>query len=219
MYRLKSIPLRQFALERFVFAPRLILSAGYSGWVLLIDEVELIGRYSLLQRGKSYAELARWLGHLERDQYPGLATVAAITDDFDVAVLKEKGDRELIAPKLRSKQTDELALVAASAERGMRLIEREAVMLKTPDAKVLETAYARLKEVHAKAYSWDPPDIAPAERTIRRPMRSHIRRWINEWDLKRLYPGSDVTTEEQELRPTYAEDAEIETPPEAAADD
>jgi hypothetical protein len=219
MYQLKSIPLRQFALERFVFAPRLILSAGYSGWVLLIDEVELIGRYSLLQRGKSYAELARWLGHLERDQYPGLATVAAITDDFDVAVLKEKGDRELIAPKLRSKQTDELALVAASAERGMRLIEREAVMLKTPDAKVLETAYARLKEVHAKAYSWDPPDIAPAERTIRRPMRSHIRRWINEWDLKRLYPGSDVTTEEQELRPTYAEDAEIETPPEAAADD
>ena len=31
------------------------------GWLLLFDEVELIGRYTLLQRGRSYAELARWL--------------------------------------------------------------------------------------------------------------------------------------------------------------
>ena len=41
-------------------------------------------------------------------------------------------------------------------------------------------------------------------------MRLHVKRWVNEWDLKRLYPGTDVETEEQELRPSYSEDTEIE---------
>src|SRR5262249_26123948 len=109
MYRLKNVPLRQLALERFAFTPELILSAGYRGWVILIDELELIGRYSLIQRGNSYAELARWMGRLEGEQYPGLTVVAAITDDFDAAVLKEKGDRDYAAPRLRSKGTDEFA--------------------------------------------------------------------------------------------------------------
>jgi hypothetical protein len=34
-----------------------------------LDEVELIGRYSPLQRGRSYAELARWLGSGPTLQY------------------------------------------------------------------------------------------------------------------------------------------------------
>jgi hypothetical protein len=33
---------------------------------------------------------------------------------------------------------------------------------------------------------------------------------MNEWDLKRLYPGASVSTEEQELRPTYEEDVVLE---------
>ena len=39
-----------------------------------------------------------------------------------------------------------------------------------------------------------------------------MRRWINEWDLKRLYPGAAVTTEEKVIQPTYDEDADIEKP-------
>jgi hypothetical protein len=93
-FRLKAVKLRELALERFLFTSRLILGAGYRGWVLLLDELELVGRYSLLQRAKSYSELARWTGQLEGEQYPGLITVFAITADFETAVLGEKGDRE-----------------------------------------------------------------------------------------------------------------------------
>jgi hypothetical protein len=50
-------------------------------------------------------------------------------------------------------------------------------------------------------------------------MRSHVRRWINEWDLRRLYPGVDISTEERELRPSYSEDAEIEQPLATEEDD
>lgn len=210
MFPLRTVKVAQLALERFVFAARLMLGAGYRGWVLLIDEVELIGRYSLLQRGKSYAELARWLGRVKTHQVPGLTAVAAITDDFAAHVLDEKGDRDLIGNRLRNKGSDEMAALASRAETGMRVIQREAVTLEPPDEETLRTTYEKLKQVHRVAYRWDPPDIAAAERSLRRAMRSHVRRWINEWDLKRLYPGTDVVTEEQEMRPTYAEDADIE---------
>jgi hypothetical protein len=46
---------RELARQRLRFLPRLLRAAGYSGWVVLLDEVELIGRYTLLQRGRSYA--------------------------------------------------------------------------------------------------------------------------------------------------------------------
>jgi hypothetical protein len=47
-------------------------------------------------------------------------------------------------------------------------------------------------------------------------MRSYVRRWVNEWDLRRLYPGAALETEEeQEMGPTYEQDESLETEPEA----
>ena len=80
--------------QRLGFVPRLIAAAGYSGWVLLLDEVELIGRYSLLQRSRSYAELAQWLGLDAEERASGVITVAAITEDFkDEVILNRRDDK------------------------------------------------------------------------------------------------------------------------------
>jgi hypothetical protein len=220
MYSLKPVKVKILALQRFIFASRLILAAGYSGWVLLIDEVELVGRYSLLQRGRSYAELARWLGRVEGDVYPGLTAVAAITDDFGLAVLQEKSDRDIVAARLRGKETDEYVILAGRAETGMRLIEREALTLEPPDVSALTHTYQRLKEIHSKAYDWDPPEIPTAATSMTRRMRSYVRRWVNEWDLKRLYPGAElVTEEEQQISPTYEQDDSLEQPSEPSQED
>jgi hypothetical protein len=214
-YSLKPVKLKELAVQRFLFASRLILAAGYAGWILLIDEVELVGRYSLLQRGKSYAELARWMGRVKGAAIPGLMTVAAITDDFSLAVLQEKGDRGTVGARLRAKGTDEYLTLAGRADTGMRLIEREALTLEPPDESTLRDAYGRLKEIHGKAYGWDPPEIPWAASAVTRRMRSYIRRWVNEWDLRRLYPGTEISTgEEQELRLTYEQDESLEQPSE-----
>ncbi|MFZ0866010.1 MAG: BREX system ATP-binding domain-containing protein [Candidatus Sulfotelmatobacter sp.] len=211
-YTLKPVKLRELAIQRFVFASHLILAAGYSGWVLLIDEVELIGRYSLQQRGKSYAELARWLGQIQGASLPGIVSVAAITDDFGLAVLQEKSDRDAIGPRFRAKGTDEYTAMAAWAETGMRLIERSIVLLQPPDDATLLKTYERLKTMHAAAYSWDPPAIPPPRTSVTRRMRSYVRRWVNEWDLRRLYPGVNIVTDdEQEMKPTYDADEDLET--------
>lgn len=209
-YVLKAVPVRELALQRFSFAARLILGAGYRGWVMLIDEVELIGRYSLLQRGKSYAELARWMGKIEGQQYPGLTAVAAITDDFTEAVLEKKGDRDSVGPKLQSKGTDEFRTLAARAEAGMRIIERDAITLSPPNPSILEHTYEQLKEIYHDAYGWSPPKFISPEWAVSRRMRSYVRRWINEWDLKRLFPDEEQEPEERVLVPDYTEDKDLE---------
>ena len=107
VFSFSPIPARDLARQRFEFAARLLRASGYGGWVILFDEVELIGRYSLLQRGRSYAELARWLGSKNAGQGLPLVAVFAMTDDFDEAVLTGKNDRADIPLKLRAKQSPE----------------------------------------------------------------------------------------------------------------
>lgn len=209
MYNLRAVPAKELALQRFKFAARLTRAAGHRGWVILIDEVELIGRYSRLQRAKSYAELARWLGRVETDQYPGLTTVAAITDDFAGAVLQDKGDLDYIGPQLQSRNTDEYRAMASRAETGMRLIQRESLPLERPDGAALTRTYETLKRIHSEAYHWGPPEVPSGTPSVTRPMRSYVRRWINEWDLKRLYPGEAIRTVETEVHVDYTESPEL----------
>jgi hypothetical protein len=209
-YQLRAVPARELPLQRFKFTARLMRAAGYRGWVILIDEVELIGRYSRLQRARSYSELARWMGRVEIDQYPGLTSVGAITDDFVPEVLEKKGDLDYVSPQLQARDTPEYRAIASRAETGMRIIQRESVPLERPDSAALNKTYETLKRIHSEAHRWSPPDMPSATPSVTRPMRSYVRRWINEWDLKRLYPGEPVQTVETELRVDYTESPELE---------
>jgi hypothetical protein len=148
---------RELARQRTRFVSRLLRAAGHTGWVVLFDEVELIGRYSLLQRGRSYAELARWSGASREDPAAPLVTVLALTDDFEAAVLVGKDDRSKVPARMRDKQTAEWAEAATLAEKGIRALERDLLLLSAPDAAELERAYRTLKRMHAAAYDWSPP--------------------------------------------------------------
>jgi len=212
------VPVKELPLQRFKFVSKMIRAAGFRGWVLLIDEIGLIGRYSRLQRAKSYAELARWMGLIEAAQNPGLTAVGAITMDFEAEVLREKGDRDYVGPLLQSKDTDESRLLASRAETGMRMIEREIVALNPPDGDALRMAHDALKAIHAQAYHWNPVDLASSVTASTHQMRSYVRRWINEWDLHRLYPGEALETVETEMRVDYTENLEFELASEVTSD-
>jgi len=213
LFRLQAVPAKQLALERFLFTARMVAGAGYRGWLLLFDELELVAQYSLLQRAKSYAELARWMGLLDREHYPGLLAIGTITDDFDPMVLQAKGDFGGLRGKLEAKGH---RAIAEMAEAGMTLIRNGAVTLEAPNQRALDDIYQRLKELHARAYAWTPPEIARAQASMMTRMRTHVRRWINEWDLVRLYPTVHVSIEERQLLPNYEENVELEKPPDAS---
>ena len=214
-FALSKVSPRDLALQRFRFAARLMVAAGYSGWVLLFDEVELISRYSLLQRAKSYAEVARWAEGFEEEQLPHIASVLAITEDFAEAVIVEKNDFETVGNRLRLKG-DELG--AARAEQGMRIIQRNRVDLTRPTVDVLDETYSKLKGIHGAAYGWAPPEIARPRGRTTHSMREYVRAWINEWDLRRLDPDYKPEIEVDQVTIDYSEDPEFETAPEGAAD-
>lgn len=215
-YKIDKIPVKELALQRFKFASRLMIAAGYAGWVLLIDEVELIGRYSLMQRAKSYAELARWMGKLEGENFAGLTAVLAITTDFEEKILQEREDLEKVPGKLRARGSESDLFLASQAERGMRIIQRERAPLKAPDSTVLEQTYEKVRSVHAEAYAWEPPPASSVEllRATGTRMREYVKGWITEWDLKRLDPGYNPVIEGTELKPDYTEDPNLQVPSE-----
>ncbi|MDQ3617062.1 MAG: DUF2791 family P-loop domain-containing protein [Actinomycetota bacterium] len=203
------VKVRDLARQRLRFLPRLLRAAGRAGWLVLLDEVELIGRYSVLQRGRSYAELARWLDGSPGGEAEPLLVVAAITDDFDAAVLTGKKDRQNLPTRLRDKQTEEYAEMAGLAETGMRHIERDILHLAPPDAAELECAYLAVRRLHGNAYGWEPPDVPGLEQLGATRMRQHVRAWINEWDLVRLEPDYQPSTETVDVVGDYREIDEL----------
>ena len=187
-YQLNAVKERALAVQRFRFVSRLMRAAGHQGWVILLDEVELIGRYSLLQRAKSYAEVNRWIRGDREDPAAPLGAVLATVEDFEAQVLVGKNDVELIPKRLRAKGTAEGDLLAGQAEAGMRVLERKQLMLQPPDRAALDRTYTRLKQLHADAYDWTPPEVEGLERLPSNRMRQYVRAWINEWDLRFLDP-------------------------------
>lgn len=209
-FKVGAISEKDLAPQRFRFASLLARASGYSGWVLLIDEVELIGRYSLMQRAKSYGQLAGWMGQLEGVSLPGIITVLTLTDDFTSAVLEEKDDYRKITEKLRMRTGPADLLLASQAERGMRTIREKSVPLKKPGTEIIDEIYKKIREIHGTAYGWDPPDVSLLETLGTTRLREHIRKWITEWDLKYLDQGYSPEIEVTEVKQNYSENVDLE---------
>jgi len=209
---LSAVPLRELARQRLSFLPRLFQAAGWAGWVLLVDEVELIGRYSLLQRGRSYAALAELLALPRVDRGLPFVPVLAVTDDFEAAVLTGKDDRTVVPGRMRGKERPDWDAMAADAVLGMGALTRDLVLLIPPDDDELDRSYAALRTLHGQAFGWVPPDVPGLERLQGTRMRQHVRAWINEWDLVRLDPTYTPATVAGTLATSYEEDPELEEP-------
>ncbi|MFN8635230.1 MAG: BREX system ATP-binding domain-containing protein [Chloroflexota bacterium] len=209
-YRLERIGKRELSLQYFSFASRLIAAAGYAGWVLLVDELELIAQYSFKARARAYAELARWSGRLRGQRSPGLVSLFAITHDFSTLVLHQRNDLERIPGRLRATENEADAAIAAGAEAGMRTIERDRVALSPPDLRGLDQLRERLRALHGLAYDWQPPDLDAGERATSTSMRQYVRRWINEWDLLRLYPEYRPAMVAERFELDYSENPDLE---------
>jgi hypothetical protein len=209
-YRLERVGKRDQALQHFSFTSRLIAAAGYAGWVLLVDELELIAQYSFKARARAYAELARWSGRLRGQRCPGLLSLFAITQDYATLVLHQRNDLERIPGRLRATEVEADGAIADGAEVGMRMIERDRVPLNPPDLRGLDELRERLRVLHGLAYDWQPPEVDAGERATSTSMRQYVRRWINEWDLLRLYPDYRPAMVAERFEVNYAEDPDLE---------
>ncbi|GJL65447.1 MAG: hypothetical protein NPIRA05_04180 [Nitrospirales bacterium] len=214
-YSFGKISQAELASQRFQFASRMIQAAGYAGWILLVDEVEVIGRYSVNQRAKSYAELARLVGGQDRVSYPGIGVVVALTDDFQQEVLEGKGDMMKIPQRLQAVSSDENIKLAEQAELGMKLVESRRIPIEGPTEPLIQQTNQTIRSLHVQAHNWRDWDhsaivphieVLPGTR-----MREYVKSWITELDLKRLMPDEAVEIEVDNLKPHYEEDRVLAT--------
>ena len=197
--------------QRLRFAVELIKGVGYAGWVVLLDEIELVGYYSAMQRARSYAELTRWLGRVDSESYPGLIVVGSVTGGFEQEILGQFGKNDA-AEAVSRLQLRFGADLAAKCETGICLLRRETTPLAAPTAEVLVRTASRLREIYSTAYNWQAPaiEMTRTEGSYLDRMRYKIRAAINEWDLKRLYPDAQLETDTTEYRHSFEEQAELE---------
>jgi hypothetical protein len=191
--------------QRIDFASRMFRAAGYAGWCLLLDEVELIGRYTPLQRSMAYAWLATWLGLDGASGFRGIAAAYAITDDFVAAVIEARQDEVKLAERLRLKGRRQEAELAVAAMRHIQDTVRRH-RLPPPGLEELARDCLRLREIYECAYDWRTPEPPPPERTATRTMRQYIKAWITQWDMQRLI-GASVGIVERAVDSNYDEDA------------
>ncbi len=212
-YTFGRVSATELALQRFQFAARLMQAAGYAGWILLVDEVELIGRYSVNQRAKSYAEIARLMNMIDGQMLPGLGTVVALTNDFRDEILEKKGDSVKMLEKLRGKQTDADRILADKAEKGMSLLQSQRIPLGQPSPDTIQEVHEIVRGLHLKGHGWHMWDSAsegPAQIETGTIMRKYVKSWVTEWDFLRLYPGEECQIEVSPLKPSYEEPKDIQ---------
>ncbi|MBI2844780.1 MAG: DUF2791 family P-loop domain-containing protein [Armatimonadetes bacterium] len=206
-YRVCTVRQRELGMHLWRFLPRLFQAAGYGGWVVLIDEVELMLRYSKLQRAKSYAQVARLAGVAKDFKLSGLLPVFSVTDDFWATAEEEKRDSE-IPEWLRERGRSGDVELARDAEAGMKLLRR-AKALRSAKGEEFNELKERVRLLHSKAFGWDAPPAKERESLSSRSVREHIKSWITQWDMMLLYPEHRPEIVVEKMATDYSEDADL----------
>lgn len=166
------------------FLSRLFIELGYSGWIVLFDELELIRLQGPLSRGKAYAEVARWMG-LEHDRrVQGLGVVGTVTRDFvNSCITGGSFDVDHVPAKLRASASN--FHLADAASEGMEfLLDEQGNECSPPDTRRLEEIQESIRRHYASAFDCTPSRIKVVQGEGVS-VRAHIRRWITMWDLER----------------------------------
>ncbi len=184
----KSPKLSDLPPDRFTFASGLMRAAGYKGWIVLLDEVELIASLPLRARARSYAELSWLLGHEDR-KTSGLGVVAAATQEFNGEIFREKQDDKKIPLSRIAERDPKLVERAVKALRVIADVKGNWESIVAQSSGDLDRVFRDARELYRKAFDWEGESPKrPSDSALKSSMRMHMREWITRWDLERLDP-------------------------------
>ena len=131
----------------FLLVDWLIQRAGYQGWLILFDEVELMGKFGRGGRARSYGNLGRFLAGMgERT-----VSVWAVAGNFQKDVLIDRGDVERAPEWLMSRPQD----VNSVAWARLALDELSSARpLEPPSAVAVKELIGQVFRLHQEAYGW-----------------------------------------------------------------
>ena len=199
----KARKVSELAIPRFRFMAELVAAAGLQGWVILLDEVELLATFSLQARANSYRTLATLLG-LTGDTLPGIFTVATVTTDLETEVFHKRQDQEKIPIKFAERLGDIMADIQAGIE-SLQASSPGRATLEPVSQQKLQEAHEKARHLYTDAYGWAPPPAEVSQRESSARMRQYVRAWITRWDLMRLFPGYSPEIETANYVPDLSE--------------
>lgn len=131
--------------DYFAFLSRLFRLMGYNGWVILIDETELIGRLSKKARLNAYRNMAEFL--LPGGQAESVYTLFALGSSYTEDVIEAKHDYENLE-ELYPDQQEPMRTV-------LNLITRAQQLVPLTDSEICEVL-KKIQTFHGRAYDWNP---------------------------------------------------------------
>ena len=131
-------------MDYFRFMSHLFLKVGYNGWVILMDEAELIGRLGKKTRLKAYFQMANFL---LPEQLESTFSLFALSSSYVEDVIDGKHEFENLAEVYPDDQ-----------EPAKTVLDR---MIKAPQLLPLSRdeltkVIMNLQSFHGKAYGWNP---------------------------------------------------------------
>ncbi|GAB4210306.1 MAG: hypothetical protein OHK0012_00230 [Synechococcales cyanobacterium] len=174
-------------------------AAGCSGWVILIDELELIGRLGPAGRLKAYRHLQWLLNWNQTMPFPIYVVGVMATGLQDIwrgsTRAPHKGDQQAMP---------ELARIKLGEEDGaamQRFFQRALQTQFNPVLPPLSTAavvalLTEIQALHALAYGWQPDPQRGLEGLVSQmgdqPLRTYIRAVLEVLDLEFIYRDGEV---------------------------
>lgn len=185
--------------DYFSFMGHLFKQMGYEGWVILIDEAELIGRLGKKARLNAYRNMARFLlpGQGAESTFSLFALSASYIED----VIEGKHDQENLA-ELFPEDPEPMATVIEQLKRAPQLHP----LTRTEFQEVLK----KLKDFHGRAYQWQPQATVEELEKITQSggylLRTKIRAAIEYLDQMYQYGECHGTEVSQLTEESYGEE-------------
>jgi len=164
-----------------------IIFCGYRGWIILIDELELVGRLGSQTRLKAYQNLHWLLNWSNAHHYPIYVIAAAATSLQNDMWYGGKDDRTLM-PKLAEEKLGKNARDEIISFFEYALSSKSSVVSPVSEG-VLAELLERIVELHGRAYNWDARlDVKNVIHNLgETTLRTYIRATLESLDQMYLY--------------------------------
>lgn len=173
--------------DYFAFMSHLFTQLGYGGWVILLDEGELMGRLSKKARLNAYRNAAEFL--LPRTGMEAVFSVLAYSASYVEDVIIGKHDYENLA-ELYPDQQEPMRTVLNMISKTPQLVPL------TKDE--IRGVLGRICDIHGRAYGWEPEiDVATLENASQAGgylLRTKIRAAIELLDQLYQYGSADTVS-------------------------
>ena len=185
--------------DYFSFMSRLFTQMGYHGWVILIDETELMGRLGKKARLNAYRNMARFL--LPEFCPENTFSIFALSASYVEDVIEGKHEYENLSAVYPEEQEP--------ARTVLDILSRAPQLLPLTRLEIQEVLY-KIQDFHGKAYEWTPnvslSSLVESTQAGGYLLRTKIRAAIEFLDQLYQYGKAGQTTGNELGEETFPED-------------